>query len=413
MTSAAADWRRPYGAWLFVVIFCAAAILGFVGPLGLAALTALGGFMALPLAREHSAGRTGVILVTGLVLWAVISMAWSRATPNLAVTGLSGLEELTGVKLIGQSVLYCSLALAAVRLSPADAERALRWFAFALVGLAAVLILEALSGAQIYQAMEAMVGQPIRPDLARRNVAQGAYLIAVLVWPAVLLLRREQRNILVLALFGGVIAIVVLFGADAPGAALATGFAAFAAALIWGRKAVLTLMGLAVAYLLAAPWVVLGAVSAGLFARLQAVLPPSWDQRLDIWAFAAARIVERPLQGWGLDASRTWPQVVPLHTHDAALQLWLELGVVGAALAAAVVGFLFWTIAKAQDGRGFMAAASATAIAYLTIGALSFGVWQEWWLAIGALGVCISLAALRAEALWRDEENRLGGSLNG
>jgi hypothetical protein len=43
------------------------------------------------------------------------------------------------------------------------------------------------------------------------------------------------------------------------------------------------------------------------------------------------------------------------------------------------------------------AAAAAAAVAYLTIGALSFGVWQEWWLAVGALAivVCGFVAASR------------------
>jgi hypothetical protein len=43
--------------------------------------------------------------------------------------------------------------------------------------------------------------------------------------------------------------------------------------------------------------------------------------------------------------------------------------------------------------------------AYLVIGGLSFGVWQEWWLALGALtaAVCAGLAAgRRAEPLAGD-----------
>jgi hypothetical protein len=38
-----------------------------------------------------------------------------------------------------------------------------------------------------------------------------------------------------------------------------------------------------------------------------------------------------------------------------------------------------------QRDRNLGAVAAATAVTYLTIGALSFGVWQEWWLALGAL----------------------------
>jgi hypothetical protein len=41
-----------------------------------------------------------------------------------------------------------------------------------------------------------------------------------------------------------------------------------------------------------------------------------------------------------------------------------------------------------------MAAAAASAAVYLLFGALNFGVWQEWWLALGAyLAVLTALAA--------------------
>ena len=63
----------------------------------------------------------------------------------------------------------------------------------------------------------------------------------------------------------------------------------------------------------------------------------SAGHRLWIWSFAGDRIAERPLTGWGLDASRSIPggkdpirpgeTWLPLHPHNASLQLWLELGI--------------------------------------------------------------------------------------
>ena len=65
----------------------------------------------------------------------------------------------------------------------------------------------------------------------------------------------------------------------------------------------------------------------------------SAGHRLLIWSFTGDRIAERPLTGWGLDASRAIPggrdpirpgeAWMPLHPHNAALQLWLELGAPG------------------------------------------------------------------------------------
>ena len=70
--------------------------------------------------------------------------------------------------------------------------------------------------------------------------------------------------------------------------------------------------------------------------------------------------------------------------------------------------FLFWSIAQAREGRAYMAIAAAAAAAYLTIGALSFGVWQEWWLATGAIAFCACLALKRAMAGWSQDDDLPG-----
>ena len=38
---------------------------------------------------------------------------------------------------------------------------------------------------------------------------------------------------------------------------------------------------------------------------------------------------------------------------------------------------------------------TAAAVAYLTFSAVSFGVWQEWWLAVGGLAAAGCMAVLR------------------
>ncbi len=74
----------------------------------------------------------------------------------------------------------------------------------------------------------------------------------------------------------------------------------------------------------------------------------SAGHRLLIWSFVGDRIAEHPLRGWGLDSSRAIPggrdpirpdeTWLPLHPHNAPLQLWLELGVPGAVLFALLSG---------------------------------------------------------------------------
>src|SRR5207302_8324015 len=88
----------------------------------------------------------------------------------------------------------------------------------------------------------------------------------------------------------------------------------------------------------------------GLFAAADS-FKVSAGHRLLIWSFTGEHIAERPLLGWGLDSSRAIPggnsEIRPgqnwlsLHPHDAALQVWLELGMPGAVLVALLLGW-FW-----------------------------------------------------------------------
>ena len=72
------------------------------------------------------------------------------------------------------------------------------------------------------------------------------------------------------------------------------------------------------------------------------------------------------------------------------MQLWLELGALGAALTRFCSGPGYSTriglqASAASGPHGGRGVSAAVATAYLVIGALSFGVWQEWWLGLGAL----------------------------
>ncbi|MBF0355171.1 MAG: methyltransferase domain-containing protein [Alphaproteobacteria bacterium] len=124
--------------------------------------------------------------------------------------------------------------------------------------------------------------------------------------------------------------------------------------------------------------------------------------RLHIWSFALERWHEKPLIGWGLDASRDVPggrtpvpgfvgvEYMPLHPHNGALQSWLELGFVGTL----AFVFVLWRLARGvagQTNHKAMMAGAALMGGYAAQGMLSFGLWQNWWLASLALGALMML----------------------
>lgn len=119
----------------------------------------------------------------------------------------------------------------------------------------------------------------------------------------------------------------------------------------------------------------------------------SWAHRVLIWNFVSEKIKEAPLFGWGLEASRFFSSsstqissnsqtldLLPLHPHNAFLQLWLEGGFVGCFL----LSCLLWALV-AHSKKVFLSSLERALLGgtFITIFipfCLSFGIWQTWWL---------------------------------
>jgi O-antigen ligase len=244
-----------------------------------------------------------------------------------------------------------------------------------------------------------------------------AVSVLALLLPLVLAVPQLPRILRGALLLAG-LAVALWLDGEAAKLAAAAGLAAAVVALAVPRLVAWVSAGVAALVFLAAPLI----FSAGL-ARAPDLspLPFSAAHRVLIWDFATARIADRPVLGWGMEASRAIPggtdtfeastldrfgltsatereafarpssQRLPLHTHNAPLQLWLELGAVGAALAAGLVV----AVMLAAGGSGIAAAAVGSAVAGVATGQLSFGVWQPWWVASLLLAAVVA-AGLRA-----------------
>jgi O-antigen ligase len=388
-----------FGVWILVAV--ATPLVGFLGARGFAPVVGVAGLLCLPLMRPRTPDIAGLILFALLAEWAVISAFWSPAPlPHTTKEAL----RFTGLHL-AQQVLFCGALIVTARtLQPRVAGKALTWLGGGLVVLAVVLLSESLTDAWLLKTVQHLGGQ--KPSgithWELRAVAQGGYALAALFWPAAMAFDADGRRRLTLAFGALCVADLVLLHIAAPAIALAASGAIFA--LVWwgGRIAALGCMIFAVLETLLTPWLMLAWTDGGVLQSLKPRLPPSWADRVNIWAFASKSMTQKPVFGWGLDASRTFGDSnIPLHPHDGPLQLWLELGVPGALLGALIWGFVFWQFAKAAPTqRRFAAAGCATGTICLVIGAFSFGLWQEWWICLMALAFA-ACAAL---------SQRLGGS---
>ncbi len=123
----------------------------------------------------------------------------------------------------------------------------------------------------------------------------------------------------------------------------------------------------------------------------------STEHRYLIWRFAADRAAERPFLGWGFNASSSLPggheltgeraELLPLHPHNAVLQVWLELGVPGLLLLCVVLWRTYMPPGWENFPRREVLIRTLTVTAVFIAASATFGIWQSWWLATIALVV--------------------------
>lgn len=227
-------------------------------------------------------------------------------------------------------------------------------------------------------------------DVAPSRFNRGSTALVLLSWPAAagLWLAGRRAVALVIVLVG--LAVPSIGESASAMLAAVAGVLVLPLAVLNGRMASRLVLLLAVPLMITAPWL-LGNLMVWM-PDYVAVFPPSFADRLEIWHSASLAALEQPLLGLGLGAMRSLevPEAVratysffkhgTTHPHNAAIQIWLELGL-GGILAVLV---LLWRLVLASDGlpRPGRAAAISALCCGLVIAAVSYGLWQETWLGI-------------------------------
>ena len=218
---------------------------------------------------------------------------------------------------------------------------------------------------------------------------RGLTVLSILIWPAIVVAARI-RWLFGAAMFVATLGLLFTFRTNAADLALCLGAAVFVLACAWPRIAGRALIVVVALSVLGAPFVEKTLPPPKeLFTELD--VPRSAYHRLLMWDFTTNRVMERPVLGWGFNASRIMPgaekhldtfeTALPLHPHNAALQWWLELGVLGALLGAGLVACAANAVRTGSRGRMGQAGASATIVSAMTVAFLSYGIWQGWWMA--------------------------------
>ena len=81
------------------------------------------------------------------------------------------------------------------------------------------------------------------------------------------------------------------------------------------------------------------------------------------------------------ESRNIFAEPIPLHPHNAILQVWLELGAVGAGFLAFFLVEILHLVQRVTQNRWEAAVCYGIFTSGLTISSLSYGIWQSWWLA--------------------------------
>lgn len=342
-----------------------------------------------------------------VIAWLAAFLFWGAGTSWLAPHPADALRlaaTLAGLSLAG-------LVLAASRHNVAVRDPDPRpWLAAGLLLALMLLVFELVSGYAATRLVRGLGWEDITVfSYGGLNIASyvknGIAVATLVIFPATGWLWSNGRRLTAALCALVLVAVAVRSGSNTALAALAIGLtAALAGALV--PRLLRWISGLTVLFVVTAPllFTALGnalplAPEAGWSGRL----PPSLVGRLVIWDFAVEKIAERPVMGYGLDAARRLPGGdekvdvmyidpggrerlrfrdfrMPLHPHNQVLQVWIELGAVGALLLAGFLGTLLAAICRLRAADRAVAAGSFYAV--LTFACSSFGAWQNWWLGL-------------------------------
>lgn len=323
-----------------------------------------------------------------LGVWGMISLLWSLEPKR----GLSLVLGLLGIWGMGGFMAY-SLARCSVK---ENVSKISNMLAIGILISALLMIIEAKTEGGILTLVKGRID-----GMFVYNTATS--MIVIILCPLVLYFLRQDKKSYWWMVVGGILGIFMLESSTSKVILLLIPFMLF----LFHRFSCLIKVagGLALASQVLIPWLmqyILTYENARHY--LSFPLKGSLYHRLKIWHFAASQIFEKPFFGWGLDSSRAdvfakvmdkfelWDEgtqsyftheefMLSLHPHNAALQIWLELGFVGIVLWVLTLGLILQMIVKITDGWWRAVLATSFFSAFL-IANNAYGIWQSWWMVV-------------------------------
>lgn len=177
-----------------------------------------------------------------------------------------------------------------------------------------------------------------------------------------------------------------------------------------GRKALWVMAALvAAAGILSAPFLAqylwgVAPHDLGVQQQVDFITKTNYLPRLELWDAVARYALHSPWIGYGIEATRSVPAfdsqqiyqpgTTLLHPHNAALQIWIEFGVMGAMMAAIGVAVLCRACMQLPNQMAKRLGLSLL-VATMGVGVVGYGLWQGWWIGLLSTLVAVSILSIR------------------
>ena len=380
--------------WAGLAAFLTAFLFAIASGLLIAPMVALCAMIAMPIKREawlFGEPPWALIPAGVFLVWLGLSFLWSPYDDPQQLP-----KTLLGIP------LYVVFVYRMGNLGPVWRRRLESALLFSVVGIGLFLFSETMTDGAVTRSYKTTAEDIGVVDLrsisilVNKSLGHGTVPFLLLAGPAALIAWREGGPVI-----GGVIMVTAAiaafsFDTEVNAVGVVLGTIAAMVTYFWPRMTLAVLFGAVAGAFIVMPLILPGIIAA-LPEGFIASLPSSWAMRLEIWTFTGERIKEAIWFGHGIDAARVISgesqimvmvdgefvehsfELLPQHPHNAALQVWLETGIVGSVLLACSLVTIGARVAMAPRLTKIQAIGVAWVFTvYVCLIFFSYGVWQEW-----------------------------------
>ncbi len=296
--------------------------------------------------------------------------------------------------------LGISFSINIYNLSDTNKKRLLNSAILSCIVMIIIFLIESLSSGIIIKNII-----DIHESQILEKVARGTVILSILATPFAIYIYMLNKKLGLIFLIFSLISIISLpMTAALVGILLGISFALFI--FVFGNKFCNFILISFSIYVLFAPFISSNILTIQKLRQNEIFLSSPHEHRIGIWEYSSNAAIKHLPFGLGFDSSRYLgskndkieqmrknknyaPDALPLHPHNAVIQIWLELGGIGVLL---LLGLLYSSIRIINKIKNiYQKAIGISLVGSITPPLiLNFGVWQAWWLA--TIMLCISLS---------------------